>query len=78
MISLNTHEAKARLSELLQRIETHGERVIICRNGKPIAELKAWVKPKNPMKHNPELGGIVFHEDSVKPLDESDWPSEMR
>jgi prevent-host-death family protein len=42
MLSVNTHEAKSRLSELLARVETNQETVVICRNGKPVAELIPW------------------------------------
>ena len=27
---------------------------------------------------DPALGPVVFHEDAAAPLDESDWPAEMR
>ncbi len=37
---VNVHEAKARLSEYLARVET-GETVVICRRNRPIAELRA-------------------------------------
>lgn len=37
MIRVNTHEAKLRLSALLAAVEKKGERVLICRNGKPVA-----------------------------------------
>jgi len=40
MIIVNTHEAKSRLSELLQRVEK-GEEVLIARSGKPVARLTA-------------------------------------
>lgn len=36
---VNLHEAKAHLSELLDRVEA-GETVVICRRNKPVAELK--------------------------------------
>jgi prevent-host-death family protein len=36
---INVHEAKAHLSELLDRVEA-GETVTICRRNKPVAELK--------------------------------------
>lgn len=36
---LNVHEAKARLSELLDRAE-RGETVVIARRNKPVAELR--------------------------------------
>ena len=42
MIKLNVHEAKARLSEHLDRLEKGEEDVvIICRRNQPIAELRA-------------------------------------
>jgi prevent-host-death family protein len=40
MIKTSVADAKARLSEYLERAE-RGERVIICRHNKPIAELRA-------------------------------------
>jgi prevent-host-death family protein len=42
LLSVNTHEAKSRLSELLARVEKKQEKVIICRHGKPVAELVPW------------------------------------
>lgn len=38
MIQVNIHEAKTRLSELLERVQ-NGEHVTIAKAGKPIAEL---------------------------------------
>lgn len=39
MTAVNVHEAKARLSELLDRVE-RGETVVIARRNKPVAELR--------------------------------------
>lgn len=50
MIAVNVHEAKAKLSEYLARVEA-GETVIICRRNQPIAELKALPQP--PKKPRP-------------------------
>lgn len=41
MITVNTHEAKSNLSKLPAAAEDQSEVVLICRNGKPIAEMKA-------------------------------------
>lgn len=41
---VNVHEAKSTLSRLLEDVE-RGETVVIARNGRPIAELSAIVKP---------------------------------
>ncbi len=39
MITLNIHEAKARLSEMLAKVEA-GETVVVCRRNKPVAEIR--------------------------------------
>ncbi len=41
MKTVNVHEAKARLSELLTLLE-QGETVVICRRNKPVAELRPY------------------------------------
>ncbi|MGH6987595.1 MAG: type II toxin-antitoxin system Phd/YefM family antitoxin [Caulobacteraceae bacterium] len=41
-------EAKARLSELVQRVEG-GETVRITRRGKPVAELRGLERPRKPL-----------------------------
>ncbi len=41
MITVNTHEAKTRLSAPLAAVETRQETLIICWRGKPVAELRA-------------------------------------
>ncbi len=40
-MTVNVHEAKAKLSELLDLLEK-GETVIICRRNKPVAELRPY------------------------------------
>lgn len=40
MIRVNIAEAKAHLSELLDRVR-QGEEIVICRRNQPVAELKA-------------------------------------
>lgn len=39
-IQVNVHEAKTNLSKLLQAVE-RGEKVVIAKNGKPVAEVIA-------------------------------------
>jgi len=39
MIKVNIHQAKTQLSALLLAVETKSEHVVICRAGKPVAEL---------------------------------------
>jgi prevent-host-death family protein len=78
MITVNTHEAKTKLSELIAKVESEQETIVICRNGKPVAELIPWKRIKNPLKQNSRLKKIIFHEDPSLPLDETDWPAEKR
>ena len=78
MITVNTHEAKTRLSALLAAVEEHGEQVWMCRNGKPIAELRPITRVKDPLQPHPELSKVIFHEDPSLPLSEEDWPEEYR
>lgn len=78
MISVNTHEAKTRLSELLSKVEHQHEVVVICRNGTPVAELLPWSKARNPLHQSPRLSKVVYHEDPTTPLSEDDWPGSVR
>ncbi len=75
MLVVNTHEAKTRLSELLRLVEERSERIRVCRNGKPVAEIGPIAgAERDPLVPNPRLSGVVFHEDPVAPLDDDDWP----
>jgi antitoxin (DNA-binding transcriptional repressor) of toxin-antitoxin stability system len=73
MIKVNTHEAKTRLSALL-------DIVVICRNGKPIADLVRHAEPVPQLSRRgmfPELKGTILT-NSTLPLDEDAWPTEFR
>lgn len=74
MITVNTHEAKTRLSELLMKVEQKHEIVVICRNGSPVAELSSWHNTQNPLRQSPKLKKVIFREDPSLPLEERDWP----
>jgi antitoxin (DNA-binding transcriptional repressor) of toxin-antitoxin stability system len=73
VIRVNTQEAKTRLSALLAAVE-RGETVVICRNDRPIAELRPVQTVRDPIAQHPELTGVVFHEDPSAPLEPGDWP----
>lgn len=80
MIIVNTHEAKTRLSQLLSAIEAKGEVVLICRNGKPVAEMKAVPPPPHrKLKPDPALK-VTFARgfDPAEPATEEDWPELCR
>ena len=48
MLTVTVVEAKAHLSELLDKVEG-GQEVVITRHGRPVAQLSAVVKPKKPI-----------------------------
>jgi prevent-host-death family protein len=80
MVTVNTHEAKSQLSALLAAVEEKGERVLICRNGKPIAELvQAEQKIEiDRLKPFPKLKPTFIKYDPTEPMTEDEWPSESR
>lgn len=56
MKQVNVHEAKTGLSELLRLVE-NGERVVIARAGKPVAELSVIRKKVKTKKRQVKFGG---------------------
>jgi prevent-host-death family protein len=49
MVTVNLAQAKAHLSELLDKVEG-GENVVITRHGKPVAHLSALSQPKRALR----------------------------
>ena len=49
MVTVNLAQAKANLSELLDKVEG-GQAVVITRHGKPVAHLTAVAGPKRPVR----------------------------
>ncbi len=72
MIQVNVHDAKTNLSALLLAVEEKGELVRICRNGKPVAELRPVSSRKDPLRMSPGLKAKI-REDPTLPLDSEDW-----
>ena len=56
MMTVNLAQAKARLSELLDKVEA-GQEVVITRRGKAVAHLSAAVQPRKPLPLR-ELAGF--------------------
>jgi prevent-host-death family protein len=51
MVTVNLVEAKAHLSELLDKVEA-GEEVIITRHGRAVAHIRPVSRPKHPLRLN--------------------------
>lgn len=49
MVTVNLAQAKAHLSELLDKVEA-GEDVMITRRGRPVAHLSPAERPKKPLR----------------------------
>ncbi len=75
MKTLNVHEAKTRLSAVLNDVAEKGETYLICRNGKPVAELVPHVKKSRVTRH-PILSRITIKYDPTEPLTPEEWPEE--
>jgi len=77
MITVTMDEARARLSELVEALQQPDEEVMICRDGKPVAEL---TKPRvaNRLTPHPVLSRIEIRYDPTEPLQSDEWPEECR
>lgn len=77
MRSVNIHEAKTHLSTLLKEIEGTAHRIVICNNGKPVADLVAH-GPADRLQPHPVMGRITIGYDPVQPLTSDEWSVEAR
>ena len=63
---ISIFDAKNKFSKIISDIETRNTSYLICRNGKPVAEIFAH-KAKNRLKGSPELhvgiNGELFDDD---------------
>lgn len=69
MIQVNIHEAKAKLSQLLARVEA-GEEVIIARAGHPIARISGIKQPRGGRILGRDAGLFNVPDDFNAPLPE--------
>lgn len=83
MKTVNVHEAKTNLSQLLSDVE-HGEDVVIARNGNPVARLVAYAPARR--KREPgilrkyegwkdfEFDPSIFAPMTDEEMEEEGWP----
>jgi antitoxin (DNA-binding transcriptional repressor) of toxin-antitoxin stability system len=69
MVQVNMHEAKTRLSQLVGLAE-RGERVVIARDGVPVAELIAHEPTKTPRRGGVWKGKARISDDFDAPMPE--------
>ena len=82
MITVNMHEAKTRLSELVKAVEERNETVVLCRDGEEVAEIRRRAKRRRPVRDltpDPRLR-VEFAPgyDPTEPLSEEEWPASLR
>jgi prevent-host-death family protein len=77
MKTVNVHDAKTGFSALLAEVEKTGKRIVICRNGKPVADLVPHQRALS-MAGDRKLGPIKIDYDPIEEADEADWPPEAR
>jgi prevent-host-death family protein len=70
-LTINIHEAKTHLSELLQRV-LQGEEIIIAKAGKPIACLTPYRQKPTTRIPGIDAGKIQISADFDAPLDDFD------
>jgi prevent-host-death family protein len=81
MITVNMHEAKTRLSELVKAVEERNETVVLCRDGREVAEIRRRAKRRRMRTLAPDPR---FHVELApgyrpdEPLGEDEWPDGLR
>jgi prevent-host-death family protein len=71
MAQVSIHEAKAKLSALIAQVERLGDKVTICRYGRPVAELVP-VRHGSRTSVDPELSRVTVKGDLTEPT-EQEW-----
>ena len=78
MLLFNIHDAKSNLSGLVADVELKHETVMLCRNGKPVAQIVPITPLGSALKHSTKLGKIKLHYDPAEGLAADEWPSDAR
>jgi antitoxin (DNA-binding transcriptional repressor) of toxin-antitoxin stability system len=81
MVKVNMHEAKTRLSELVKAVEERNEVVVLCRNGREVAEIRRRARPRPVRDLTPDPRFRVEYApgyDPAEPLAEDEWPRALR
>jgi prevent-host-death family protein len=78
MKRVNIYEAKTHLSKLVSEVEEDGIEIVVCRGGRPVADLGPHRKSAKQLKPNPALKGAKFKGDPCAPVPPEDWPDSLR
>ena len=64
---VNMHDAKTNFSKYVDAVVTKHETIIVCRNGKPVAQLVEFKEKKSKIKFGLMKGKIKIAKDFGKP-----------
>ena len=81
VITVNMHDAKTRLSELVRAVEERNETVVLCRDGKEVAEIRRRVKRRALRDLAPDPRFRVEFAagyNPTEPVTEDEWPDSAR
>jgi len=81
MITVNMHEAKSRLSELVKAVEEENEVIVLCRNGEEVAEIRRRPKRRQVRNLGPEPRFRVEYSSGynpAEPLTDDEWPPDLQ
>ncbi|MGB0415972.1 MAG: type II toxin-antitoxin system Phd/YefM family antitoxin [Coraliomargarita sp.] len=78
MKRVNIYEAKTRLSQIVAQVEEGTEAYVVCRNGKPVADIVPHQSRDAVLEPLAELSGASFVGDPCDPVSEEDWPEALR
>jgi antitoxin (DNA-binding transcriptional repressor) of toxin-antitoxin stability system len=81
MITVNMHEAKTRLSELVRAVEERNEIVVLCRDGRAVAEIRQHSKRRRVRDLSPDPRFRVEYSPGYRPdepLSEDEWSPDLR
>jgi len=82
MITVNMHEAKTRLSELVRAVEDGNETVILCRDGQQVAEIRRIPRRRTAQRDltpDPRLRvELAPGYDPAEPLSDEEWPADLK
>ena len=81
MMTVNMHDAKTRLSELVKAVEERNEVVVLCRDGREVAEIRRRAKRRQVRNLAPAARFRVEYApgyEPTEPLAEDEWPEGLR
>ncbi len=81
MKTVNMHEAKTRLSELVKAVEERNEVVVLCRDGREVAEIRRRAKPRQARTLAPAARFRVEFAPGYRPtepLTDNEWPEDLQ